>query len=422
MKRHECARRLGACLLLGCACVTYATAARADWEAVPDITLEAETNDNPALDGFGTTPGTDSGVGSASRLLADVVLRLRRAEPRGEISFEPRVRGDAYMDEDARGFESTDVFLRSNGVHRGQTVRVGYAADIARERILGIEFLETLPTDPVGDDPTAIATAQVGANERRTRVGVAPYVDIELSSRGAIRLDGRIVDIDYAGGGATGRTDFLERAIGGEYRRNLDERGTLAVRAFATGYEAAVNNNVTDTRGVELIYSREASELWSWSINGGTQRSDFALSAAGRRIRGTDNTPTFGIAATKRGEVSGMRAELQRRMSPDALGFVAPRDEVRLSWQRMLSPRVNGRMVLRAIDAEGLPTVVDSDRRYGRAEFDVEWRFREQWWFVAGYAHATVRSAVAFDAESNAVTLGIRYRGRSARPGGGLTL
>jgi hypothetical protein len=78
-------------------------------------------------------------------------------------------------------------------------------------------------------------------------------------------------------------------------------------------------------------------------------------------------------------------------------------------------------MVLRAIDAEGLPTVVDSDRRYGRAEFDVEWEFRGQWWFVAGYAHATVRSALAFDAESNAVTLGVRYRGRSTRAGG-LTL
>jgi hypothetical protein len=325
------------------------------------------------------------------------------------------------MDEEARGFESTDVFLRSNGVHRGQTVRVGYAADIARERILGIEFLETLPTDPVGDDPTAIATTQVGSNERRTRVGVAPYLDIELSSRGALRLDGRIVDIDYAGGGGAGRTDFLERAIGGEYRRNLDERSTLAFRAFATGYEAVLNNNVTDTRGVELIFSREANELWSWSIAGGTQRSDFAVSTAGRRVRGTDNARTFGISATKRGEVSGMRAELRRRMSPDALGFVAPRDEVRLSWQRMLSPRVNGRMVLRAIDAEGLPTVVDSDRRYGRAEFDVEWEFRGQWWFVAGYAHATVRSALAFDAESNAVTLGVRYRGRSTRAGG-LTL
>ena len=105
-------------------------------------------------------------------------------------------------------------------------------------------------------------------------------------------------------------------------------------------------------------------------------------------------------------------------MSPDALGFVAPRDELRLSWQRMLSPRVNGRMVLRAIDAEGVPTVVDSDRRYGRAEFDVEWRFRQQWWFVAGYAHATVRSALAVSgAESNALTLGVRYRGGNVQTG-----
>jgi hypothetical protein len=430
MKRHERARRLGACLVLGCACVTYATTGYADWEAIPDITLEAEANDNPTLNVGVATPlpatppdvpptvQPQPTVDSASRLLADVVLRLRRVEPRGEISFEPRVRRDAYLDEEARGFESTDVFLRSSGVHRGQTVRIGYLADIARERILGIEFLETLPTDAVSDDPSAIATTEIGANERRTRVGVAPYIDIELSSRGTIRLDGRILDVDYSSGVGPGRSDFLDRTIGGEYQRSLDERGTFAVRLFATGYEAALNNNVTDTRGVQLSYGRDVSELWSWTISGGTQRSDFALSAGGRRVRGTDNASIFGLAATKRGEVSSMRAELQRRMSPYALGFVAPRDEVRIAWQRMLSPRVNGRLVLRAIDAEGVPAVVDSDRRYGRAEVDVEWRFREQWWFVAGYAHASVHSDFAVEsAEANALTLGVRYRGRSAQTG-----
>jgi hypothetical protein len=383
---------------------------------VPDITLEAESNDNPALDsGLGATPGVLPPIDSANRLLADVVVRFRRTEPRSFLTFEPRVRRDMYQDEEAQLLESTDVFLRSSGEQRGQTVRIGYLADIARERILGVEFLETL--DPIGDDPSGVATSEVGANELRTRFGVSPYVDFAFNSRGSFRLDGRIVDVDYKSGATAGRTDFLERELGGEYRRELaDQRATLGIRLFATGYEAALNNNTTDTRGVELSYSRTVTEIWSWRVSGGTQRTDYALSSAGRRIRGTDSNAIFGIGVTKRGEVSNMRADFSRRVSPDSLGFVAPRDEIRVAWQRMMSARVNGRLVLRAIDAEGIPTVANSGRRYGRAEMDIEWQFNPTWWFIAGYAHSTSRAAAAANsADSNALTIGVRYRGRSAQ-------
>jgi hypothetical protein len=414
MKLHECARRIGVCLALGCACVPYPVLGQGGqgrWETVPDITLEAESNDNPALD---SVLLAQQPIDSASRLLADVVVRFRRSEPRGFLTFEPRVRRDAYADEEAQQLESTDVFLRSSGEHRGPTVRVGYSADIGRERLLGVEFLETL--DPIGDDPSAVATTEVGANELRTRIGVSPYVDFALNSRGGIRLDGRIVDVDYRSGATNGRTDFLEREIGGEYRRQLtDQRGTFGVRVFATGYEAALNNNTTDTRGLELRYSRAVTELVSWTISGGTQRTDYALSSGGRRLLGTDSNAIFGIGLTKQAEVSTMRIDLNRQLSPDALGFVAPRDQLRVAWQRMLSARVNGSLVLRAIDAEGIPTVTNSDRRYGRAELGVEWQFNPTWWFVASYAHSTRSQPATETADSNALTVGVRYRGRSTQ-------
>lgn len=415
MKSHECARRLGACLVFGCACLT-ASRGFADWEVTPDIRLEAEVNDNPALNTFGTT--NTQLIDDGSRMLADAMLRISNVDPRGELTFEPRVRSDAYVEDEAQLLESTDVFLRSNGVHRGQTVQVGYRADLARERIVGIEFLDTLPTDTGPDDTTAVITTPVGLNEQRTRIGVAPYIEIAMSSRGALVLEGRIVDVDYETGMIGNRTDFLERAIGGEYRRALrGERGTFGVRVFATGYEAALNANATDTRGVELTYARDMSELWSWSIAAGTQRSDYALTTAGRRVRGTDDTPTWGVGVRKTAQRSSMRAEVLRRMTPDALGFVSPRDEVRVAWNRAMSARVNGGLVLRGVDAEGPPTVPGSSRRYGRVELDIEWQMRPTWSLVAGYAHATARSVatVGDSAESNALTVGVRYRGLSQR-------
>src|SRR5688572_30239599 len=136
--KHESARRFGACLVIGCASVAQGVVAaqgRSGWDAVPDIALEAETNDNPTLD---TGVGTAAPIDSASRMLADVAVRLRRAQPRGELMFEPRVRRDMYLDDEASALENTDVFLRSGGQYRGQTVRVGYSSDIARERIIGV--------------------------------------------------------------------------------------------------------------------------------------------------------------------------------------------------------------------------------------------------------------------------------------------
>jgi hypothetical protein len=415
MKSHECARRLGACLVFACACVSHSV--HADWEAIPDITLEAEMNDNPALNTIGST--NTQVIDDASRLLADASVRIRKAEPRGEITFEPRVRGDMYADEEARILESTDLFLRSNGVHRGQTVRLGYSADVANEQIVGVEFLETLPTDPVADDPSAIATTQIGINEQRTRVGIAPFVEIAMNSRSTIILDGHLIDVDYASGQLGGRTDFLERSIGGEYRRLLgDQRGSFGVHVFATGYEAAINANTTDTRGVDFRYSRDMSELWSWNASVGTQRADFAVNTGGRRVRGTQDTPTFAFGVTKRGERSTMHSELVRRMSPDALGFVAPRDEIRVGCTRLMSARVSGRLWLRGIDAEGVPLILGSDRQYGRLELSLDWELRPTWSFVASYAYARAESEVTIGepADSNALTLGIRYHGRTMRP------
>jgi hypothetical protein len=106
-------------------------------------------------------------------------------------------------------------------------------------------------------------------------------------------------------------------------------------------------------------------------------------------------------------------------MTPDALGYVSPRDELRVAWERAMTARLNGTLALRGIDAEGPPTLPDSSRRYGRLELDVEWQLRPTWSLVAGYAHATARSSATpgDSGESNSLTIGIRYRGLSQRPG-----
>jgi predicted porin len=84
-----------------------------------------------------------------------------------------------------------------------------------------------------------------------------------------------------------------------------------------------------------------------------------------------------------------------------------------------MSARVNGRLAMRAIDAEGVPGVIGSERRYGRLELGMDWALRPTWSFIASYAFAKARSDVTVGdpADSNAIRIGIRYHGRSATPG-----
>jgi hypothetical protein len=85
-----------------------------------------------------------------------------------------------------------------------------------------------------------------------------------------------------------------------------------------------------------------------------------------------------------------------------------------------MSQRVNGRLAMRAIDAEGLPGVVGSARRYGRMELGMDWALRPTWSFIASYAYSKARSedlTIGDAADSNAIRIGVRYHGRSSTPG-----
>jgi hypothetical protein len=84
-----------------------------------------------------------------------------------------------------------------------------------------------------------------------------------------------------------------------------------------------------------------------------------------------------------------------------------------------MSPRVDGRLAVRAIDAEGLPGVAGSERRYGRMELGMDWAIRPTWSFIASYSYAKNSSDLTTGdpADSNAIRIGVRYHGRSSTPG-----
>lgn len=392
------------------------TAAESAWEFVPQVDILADANDNPRLltdSQVEETPGD----AAAARMLARVRLEFATFGPRGEATIEPAVQSDAYRDADDEPLESTDAFLRSLGEYRWDTARVGYRADFSRERILGTEFLTALPVDLDLDDPAVVDSVLVGLNERRRRAILSPYAEIELNERATLRLDSRLIDVAYDSDLATSRTDFDDKTFGIELTRVLGPRTTLGGRIYGSRFQAEANENTTDSTGIELRYSRMLSEIWSLNLSSGVERSEFEfVDSEGLGRTGSENNLTFALGFSKEVERARVDLDLRRSVSPDSFGFLTARNEFRAVMRRDLAPNVNGGIAFRYIDTVGLGDELDVDRAYARLELDLAWALGELWSLTTAYQYSqrTVESP-SDDADSNAVTLGFRYRGRSRR-------
>lgn len=413
------ARTIGGYALWLCAPLLGAPAANAAWDFAPEFSIAAESDDNPRLiaDDAAAALGQDD---AATRLLAEARLQFVNNGERGELSFAPALRTDAYMDEADDDLQSTDGFLRATGQYRWERSLAGFGADFSNERILGSEFLTATPDDfdVVAPDPTD--TALLGLNERRRRMIVSPYTEITTGGQHTVRVDARLQDVSYDGGVLTTRSDFTEGALGTQYVRRLDERSTLTGGAQVSRFEADRNGNETDTVGVELGFTRSLSALWSLNLSIGAQSSDATfIDVDGLLTTRAEDNATFGLGLRKRSELARLNVDVLRNVSPDSFGFLAVRNQIRLTMSRQMSPNLNGLLAVRAINTDGAGDDGARDRSFGRLELGLDWALAELWSLFVEYGYSTRQDEftdrASVDARSNTFSLGFMYRGRARR-------
>jgi hypothetical protein len=316
--------------------------------------------------------------------------------------------------------QSTDGFLRSNGQYRWERTLAGFDADFSNERILGSEFLTAAPDDFDIADPSPTDTVLLGLNERRRRMILSPYTEITTGGQHTVRVDARLQDVAYDGDMPTARSDFTEGALGTQYLRRLDARNTLRGGARVSRFEADRNGNETDTVSVELGYTRSLSALWSLDLSVGAQSSDATfLDANGLVATRVEDNAIFGLGLRKRSELARLNVDVQRNVSPDSFGFLAVRNQLRLTMVRQMSPNLSGLFAIRAIDTEGAGDDDARDRSFGRLELGLDWAFAELWSLFVEYDYTTRQDdfvdIASVDARSNTFSLGFMYRGRAER-------
>jgi hypothetical protein len=407
------ARAAPAGSLLAAMAMLWLAPAHAAWDVVPEIGLLVDNNDNPRLE--------PADPDDASRSVLDARVTLSNFGERGNIFVEPRVRANAYADDDDEDLENDDAFFRSYGQYGWQTVTAGFYAEFQQRSIQSSEFRSASPADPDLPPPPDLGTGQfVFLNQEQDSTWFSPFVDYKLSGRSNLRFEYQDMDVSYSGPSIRERGDFRDKRVYGGMVRHVDTRTDVAARMFVGTFEGDVNRNETDTAGVEGRFSRPINEIWSFTFGAGVQRSDFRyFDDNNGLIDNATSNVVANIEFRQRSELRTLNVRVGRDIYPSGTGFLAETNQLSLYVDQRFSPRVSGRFGLRYDDIVDLDEVRTIDERdYARLELEFRWAMTMRVSLLAGYQFTAqgFGDSPDSDAESNAVYFGINYRGLSRAP------
>lgn len=388
--------------------------AHAVWDIVPEVTMTVRSNDNVRM--------RPSEIDGNSTVL-EGLLYLSNFGERGDIFIEPRFRSDSYSEDINSNLESDDYFLRSGGVYRWSQARLGFTTNFAEQNTTRSEIVDALPDDPDFDDPEDSDTGIVGQGiQTRERFIFRPYAQFDLTERSSLLLEARSINVSYNNEDLfvlDRRTGYDDKTLSFGVIRRADERNQITARFTASQFETELNNNITDSFGVNGEFNRTFSDIWSMGIQAGVQRSDYTLiDDLGKVTDNADTNLLFNLRLRRRGQLVRTNFDLGRRIAPNSSGFVTVRDELRVFAERTFSPRLIGTLAFRISDTKTVDNLSQrDDRSYSRVDAQIEWNITNQFYFVLGYSFTSqdFENDPLRDTEANAIRLGFGWGGRSRR-------
>lgn len=403
----------GARTLLGALAATCAAgSADAAWEAVPEVGLTTEVDNNARI-----VPQEQE---TSTRTALDARLRIRGFGERGEIYVEPRFVTDAYADERDEELASDDWFMSIRASRDARRASFGLRTDYRSENILRSEFDDPLAEDPsLGSDPVQTGSGTFGTfTEQRELFDVGFNSDFELSERTGIGVDLTGIDVTYPDSETTNRSDFTSSTLSATLTRLVSATSNIGVSVYGTSFDAERDDNQSDTIGFEVGYSRPLGPTATFGIDVGvTSTESSLLDAAGNRVTSTETGFTYGVEVEKRGETTTWRFGMSQAMRPSSRGFLAQRDDLRVSVVRQVGPRLAisaGIRGVRVDEPAGVGETSASDN-YVRGTVAFEWTLTERWQLSAGYDGVTQEYNDPTEAASDSVFVTVRYRGVSRR-------
>ena len=393
---------LAVAVTLACGAVP---AGAADWEVNPKLALGYLYDNNYRL----TPPDTENEVSGG---VLDAQLELRAAGPLTEFSLVPRVRLTEFTDDPEE--ESDDYYGTLNWEHRTQVMRAQVRADYAQETVASSEQPSTDIDSGLGETGGADAGIAFIRN-RRDLARIRPSFSYDFSPRHRLDLAATATDVSFDDKLPGLQTDYRDYGVDVGFGFVTSPRSTVTVRALASRYDVEIEGNSADGYGLELEWSTSASELMTAFLRAGAQHTIFEdnelTGEAGEEV----TTWLAGAGIRRSLKLTELFFDLTHSVGPTASGFVVQRDQLRLRWTHLFTPRFSMFSGVRGTrdDAVASDTAFNA-RNYATADVGMEWRILQQLSLVASidYTWQDFESEASRDSESAGARVSFVYEPR----------
>jgi hypothetical protein len=371
-------------LLLCCPAALQA----ADWSFNPAAHLTMGYDSNAALR---TIPHeTTSYVTFLPR------LTIRRTTETSGVNLGLLARATSYAASEYENTHEERIDL-SSYVQTTERTKLDLKAFSLWDTLFQSVVIET-DTGDSQDVDIGLVTTKVSRNRRQ----VQPSVVYALTERGSVALRYRLIDVLFDDVGTTGLVDYQQHFLSGTYTYRLTDTNDLLAVAQGAQFRPAVGND-SDTTALLAGIAHKFSETARAGFQAGVGKSTETLTD-GSQV----DTSIFVLEAraSQLSELSRLDALISRDVLPSGSGRSVSTDQLRVFWDRKLSPITRLRFRTKVFRNQALESAVNTtDRRYAEAQLGLNWNWVPEWSFGVAYSYRYQKYDVNADsAQSNGVS------------------
>ena len=375
---------------------------------IPNVETSAEWNTNRELQ------PDDSRKDSSSAYRGTAEARWGIRTPRSETVLRPRVTYQEFPDRsgvDPLNF-STDLRSEREGLRASYELFSRYEQEDTYVAEYGEATFD--PNDPNNgpDGDTGI----VFAGDTRKRFRFEPSVDYkltELTKVGArVKYDTQDYERDLTGS----RVGYDSEHIDLELIRQMGPRTQISFGPYYDNYKSDLDDK---SKGYGAIagWRRNWTEFSDSAVSIRAEHTDVTdVTRAGAIVEGTSTNWGLEFNGRRRDELGTLRYSVGRFLAPSSLGGRLQSDQVRVQYDRPLSPRttVSGAARYNKDSRIGGDGLADDfpDRTRVYAEFYLRNYLTREWYLTGGYRYGMLDNGSTFGTGQNhAIYLTVGFQG-----------
>lgn len=339
--------RVTLCVAGAALCAQQASAA--EWQVAPSAHVGTSYADNPRL--------LAEGGSSSSGANGEVRASLKRLTERSELTLRPRFVSSRYSDDET--LDTDDQFVTA-GYH-WLSERSEWNTELGLTR-------DTTLTSELG------STGLVQSNRRHEATSFTVTPSVMFTERVSGGLQMFLVDNRYVDAESTGLVDYRYAALSLFSTVLLSDAGS-ALTLTLQAAELSSESSGSDTRNgtLRLGWRFQPSLLWTAALSAGPSRVETDA--------GSDNGFVFDGEIKRQGDRWSLTANAGRSQSPTGRGVLTRRDEVKLSFNRAITERLNTNVGARWVRSEDLLSQGSATYQvdYGRLDIGTNWRISRDW-------------------------------------------